>query len=119
MPDLRRVFGNKAEDLAAAFLKKKGLKILAQQYKTNIGEIDLVAKDGDEIVFVEVKARRSSHFGYPEESVTKSKLKKIVLVAEQYLREKKFERAPFRIDVIAIELDQEPPKVTHLEGVGL
>ena len=68
--DPRRLFGNKAEKLAERYLKKKGYKILDRQFVTRYGEIDLVAREGDEIVFVEVKARRSTAFGYPEESVT-------------------------------------------------
>ncbi|MFH1712046.1 MAG: YraN family protein [Patescibacteria group bacterium] len=118
MPDIRRIFGNRAEHEAAAFLKKKGYKILQWQYKTNIGEIDLIARDGDEIVFVEVKARHSSEFGYPEESVTPIKLKKIIRVGEQYLQDQKLMQSSFRIDVIAIEQDQKPHKITHLPGVG-
>lgn len=119
MPDVRRIFGDKGEDLAASVLKKKGMKILERQYKTRYGEIDLIARDGSEIVFVEVKARRTSEFGYPEESVTQAKLQKIASVGAQYLAEKKKEHDPFRIDVIAIEFDHDPPKVTHLIGVGM
>ena len=116
--DLRRIFGNRAEDLAASFLKKKGYKILERQYKSKHGEIDLIAREGDEIVFVEVKARQTSEFGYPEESVTRSKLSKIAAVGDEYLKDQKLERALYRIDVVAIEFDQNPPKITHLIGVG-
>ena len=117
MPDIRRLFGNRAEQQAAEYLKQKGFRILEWQYKLKIGEIDLVARDGDEIVFVEVKARRSSDFGYPEESVTASKLEKIARVGEEYLRDHKLLNSAFRIDVIAIEQDQQPPKITHIPGV--
>lgn len=118
MIDLRRIFGNQAEDLAARFLKKKKLKILERQYKTKIGEIDLIAADGDEIVFVEVKARRSSEFGYPEEAVTPTKIEKIHRVGLQYLKEKGLSRSSYRIDVIAIENNNGNQKITHIEGVG-
>ena len=112
--DVRRLFGNNAEAKAAKFLKEQGLKILESQYRTKFGEIDLIARDGDEIVFVEVKARQSAEFGFPEESVTKSKLKKIALVGAQYLQSSKLLDAPYRIDVVAIEADS---KITHLVGV--
>ena len=101
--DPRRRFGNKAENLAARFLISKGYKILKHQYRTRGGEIDLIARDGDEIVFVEVKARTSNEFGYPEESVTRSKLQKIQRTAELFLSKSKFKNVPYRIEVIAIE----------------
>lgn len=116
MPHARRQFGNEAEKEAARFLKKAGMKILERQYRTRFGEIDLIAKDGDEIVFVEVKARKSAVFGYPEESVTARKLEKIARVGEHYLARKG--DVPHRIDVVAIEYDQDPPRITHLRAVG-
>lgn len=117
MMDPRRRFGNEAEHLAATFLKKKGYRIVAAQYRTRFGEIDLIAEHGNEIVFVEVKARRSNDFGYPEESVTPAKLEKIFLAAETYLRETRSEKT-FRVDVIAIEYAGDVPKITHFEAVG-
>lgn len=117
MLDARRIFGNKSEDLAAKYLKNLGLKILERQFKTKIGEIDLIAKDGDEIVFVEVKARKSNEFGYPEESVTPKKLEKIARVGEQYLLMKKLEQSPFRIDVVAIEQKEKQKIITYYKGV--
>lgn len=108
--DPRRRFGNKAEKLAARFLVSKGYKILKRQYATRGGEIDLIAQDGDEIVFIEVKARNSNEFGYPEESVTRDKLRKIQITAELYLSKHKIQTIPYRIEVVAIEYrsDQDP-----------
>ena len=103
--DPRRLFGNKAEKLAERYLKKKGYKILDRQFVTRYGEIDLVAREGDEIVFVEVKARRSTAFEYPEESVTESKLIKIAAAGEIYLQKNQLMHEPYRIDVIAIDPD--------------
>lgn len=116
--DLRRIFGNKAENLAAKMLRKKGMRIIETQYKTKFGEIDLIALDGDEVVFVEVKARRTADFGHPEESVTASKLKKIMAVGAQFLSEKNWEQRPHRIDVVAITYENDQPQFHHLEGVG-
>lgn len=111
--DPRKVFGNRSERLAADFLLKKGYRILARQYKNSIGEIDIVAQDADEIVFVEVKARRSSTFGFPEESVTARKLEKIAAVGQLFLQERNNAEVAHRIDVIAIESSG---NITHIVG---
>jgi putative endonuclease len=116
--DIRRKFGNEGEALAEAFLLKKGYKILDRQYLTRLGEIDLVAKDGNEVVFVEVKMRRTADFGYPEESVTPRKLKKIAMTAELYLRTRNVLASPYRIDVISILGTHESHEIVHLLGVG-
>lgn len=114
--DPRRLFGNSAERQAEWFLRDKGLDILARQYTTRFGEIDLIARDGDEIVFVEVKARHSDAFGAPEESVTLSKLAKIAAVGQQFMKTRNIENYPFRIDIIAITTD--PKEIRHVIGVG-
>lgn len=118
MVDPRRTFGNDAEALAASYLTGKGMRILATQFRTRMGEIDLIAEDGSEIVFVEVKARRSRAFGYPEESVTPKKIEKIAAAGEVYLRKTAQEHRPFRIDVVAIEGNFRPPRLLHIRAVG-
>lgn len=118
MPDQRRIFGDNAEALAARCLEAKKMEILERQFRTRYGEIDLIALDGNEIVFVEVKARTTNDFGYPEESVTQSKLQKIMRCAEAYLRRQQWDDRAHRIDVIAIEYATNPPRITHLVGVG-
>jgi putative endonuclease len=117
MVDARKIFGSHEEARAADHLVSIGYQILARQYRSRVGEIDLVARDGDEVVFVEVKARRSNAYGYPEESVTESKLQKILRMGEYFLREHKCTEAPFRIDVIAIEGQGYQAKLTHLKRV--
>lgn len=116
MTDARRIFGDQAEDLAASFLEDKGYEILARQYRNKFGEIDLVARFGHEIVFVEVKARHDDVYGFPEEAVTASKLRKIEHGAQEYLRAIKAEDRAYRIDVIAIEYQFTPPRLTHIEA---
>lgn len=116
MVDSRRIFGNAAEQDAAAFLKSKGLVVIERQYHNRFGEIDLIARDGEEFVMVEVKARHDHEFGYPEEAVTREKLRKISCVAEAFMAQ--HPRNSWRIDVIAIEYDHVPPRVTHIIGVG-
>lgn len=118
MVDARRIFGDSAEALAARHLAAQGMRIIEQQYRTTFGEIDLIAKDGDEIVFIEVKARRTGEYGYPEEAVTPSKLRKIAKAAFMFLRAHKWEDAVYRIDVIAIEFTFDPPRLTHLRAVS-
>lgn len=116
--DLRRIFGNKAEDLTAKYLQKKGFKIIAKQYRSRFGEIDLIALDGSEVVFVEVKARKTSDFGFPEESVTASKIEKIIAVGDKFLKDKNWLFKPWRIDVVAITFSETEPEFFHIEGVG-
>ena len=92
------------ESLAAIHLKAQGYKILAQNYRAVRGEIDLVAQDGDCIVFVEVKTRRSLKFGIPQAAVTQQKQQQISKVALAYLQTHNRFDAPCRFDVIAIHL---------------
>lgn len=117
MPDPRRIFGTQAERQVAAYLVSKGYQVLAQQFKTVFGEVDLICKDGDEIVFVEVKARSFSSFGYPEESVGVQKLKKIVRSAQVYLGSS-METQSWRIDVVSMETGK-GERITHLINVDI
>ena len=90
----------KGEKGAQDFLVKKGYKILETNFATKVGEIDIIATDGESIVFVEVKARKSAEYGEPIEAITPEKVKKIVLVAKQYLVMKRKLGAPVRFDVM-------------------
>jgi len=111
--------GKKGEAWAEDYLTKNGYIFLARNYRKRQGEIDLVMKDSKtgETVFVEVKARKNRDFGYPEEAVTATKLRKLAKAAMLYLYEKKMEETPWRIDVVAIEVSSDPPKITHLKNV--
>jgi putative endonuclease len=84
------------------YLVKQGYKILEKNYRTKIGEIDVVAQKGRKISFIEIKTRASSRFGRPEESVHSMKQKKIMRVAEWYLKEKRIQGASVSFDVLAI-----------------
>lgn len=117
--DPRRQFGNVGEELAAEFLQSQGMTILASQYKKSFGEIDLIAQDGDEVVFVEVKARATSTYGYPEDSVTREKIGHILRVGQKYLQEKQRTESPWRIDILAIEYHQGSPKISHLKNIDI
>ncbi len=98
----RQVIGAWGEDQAAEYLIKQGLTILERNYRTREGEVDLIARDGDTLIFVEVKTRTNQEFGYPEEAVTEEKIEHIHNVAEDYLVEH-LEVTDWRIDVIAIQ----------------
>ena len=87
---------------AAAYLAGRGLVILARNYRTRLGEIDVVARDGDVLVFVEVRMRADGHFGGALESVTPRKQRRIAAAAGMYLRQ--FPRPPrCRFDVVTVE----------------
>ncbi len=115
----RKVVGNHGENLAAAFLRSRGFRILERQARVSrIGEIDLVALDGETLVFVEVKTRHDVSFGSPEEAVTASKLRTLAACAESWRNAKGWAARPYRIDVIAIDLAGAKPIIRHLESVG-
>lgn len=96
-----KTLGCDGEELAAEFLRKKGYSIIARNYKTHIGEIDIIAKDGDTTVFIEVKTRANDSFGYPFEAVNKSKRQKLKNLALLFLKTHPKE-CRGRFDVISI-----------------
>lgn len=98
----KRKTGEIYEKVAAEYLSKKGYKILALNFYARMGEIDIIAKDGSTIVFVEVKYRKNTAYGYPEEAVIPSKIHKIRLTADYFLVKNKIEDVNVRFDVIAI-----------------
>jgi len=116
--DKRRKFGNQGEQIAAAYLIERGLLILEKQVRTPYGEIDIVARDKDEIVFVEVKARRTLSHGYPEESVNEKKLEKILASADHITQEREWGDCKMRVDIISILFDDcENPKIKHIPNI--
>jgi len=100
--------GRYAEDMAVRFLRKNGYKILERNYKSVFGEIDVIAKDGESTVFVEIKSRSSPLFGPPYLRVTKRKKENIIKSAISYLKRYGLIDRECRIDVVSISLDEEP-----------
>jgi putative endonuclease len=98
--------GRVGEQKAVDFLKDKGYKLLAKNFKTHIGEIDIIVKDGEYTVFVEVKTRLNDDFGAPSEAVTRKKQEKYFRVASEYLRNNKLTDSACRFDVVEIENGQ-------------
>jgi len=94
--------GIEGEAIAADYLIKRGYKVVEQNFRCSIGEIDLIAWEGETLVFVEVKARSSSQFGGPEGAVTLRKQEKIIRVALAYLQQKKLFTALCRFDVVGV-----------------
>jgi putative endonuclease len=101
----RRKLGQLGEDVAAGYLERQGYVILARNWRCPVGEIDLVAQDGESLVFVEVRARRGDRFGTPEESVTPDKQARLLELAQTYLQEADLGDQNWRIDVVAIDMD--------------
>lgn len=99
----RKIFGSRGEAEAERFLKKNGYKIIGRNYRTRHGEIDLIAREGDTVVFVEVKTRSNSSFGHPSTGVDLRKQKHMVLASTQYLAEHGLTESPARFDVVCIE----------------
>ena len=110
----RKQTGALGEKLAGNYLKKHGYKLLERNYHCREGEIDIVARQKDTLVFVEVRTKTGDSFGTPEESVTHAKKHKMVAAAFNYLRFHKHETEEWRIDLVAVELDQNG-KATRIE----
>lgn len=100
----RAATGRLGENEAARFLEKKGYKILERNFRCRYGEIDIVARDGRTVVFVEVKARGSETFGTPLASVDSRKQKKLALTAHFYIEANRLIDADLRFDVVGIEM---------------
>lgn len=110
----RSRLGRSGEIAAAAELGRRGYRILGANYRTKRGEIDLIARDGDSIVFVEVRSRRSSAFCSPAESVTWRKQQRLLAAAQDYLLEKGFSETPCRFDVVEIDAGGKHPVVAQV-----
>jgi putative endonuclease len=106
--------GKEGEEIAAAFLKAKGYEIVEMNKRFGRAEIDIIAKIGNEYVFVEVKTRSSDHFGFPEEAITKRKITLMGKAAEQFNNEKN-DGLEIRFDLISLVLGNEKHDIVHIE----
>ena len=113
----KKKVGRQGEDIAVEYLSEKGYEILERNYVYSHGEIDIIARDGEELVFVEVKYRRSLEYGHPAEAISKGKMRLVKRTAEAYLYEKEIENTAARIDVIAVlHYPNSEPEITHFEN---
>jgi putative endonuclease len=103
-PTAKIALGERGEDHAARFLRKHDYKILVRRFKSRAGEIDIVCRRGEWLVFVEVKTRKSDDFGAPSESVNREKQRHMSKVALDYLRLLKNPRVRFRFDIVEVIL---------------
>jgi len=109
----RAVIGSDGERAAADFLESRGYRILERNYRTRLGELDLVADDGGILVFVEVKVRRNDQFGGPAAAITSAKQARIARLAQQYVVSRRLSGRPCRFDVVLIRGDD--PRTRQME----
>jgi putative endonuclease len=115
----KTALGKKGEEIAERFLIQKGFKIIEKNYRIRGGEIDIVAIDGDTVVYVEVKTRTTDEFGYPEESITPRKIKFLVRTAKFYRNSRKNLPDLERIDVISIDFSNPAQAlIKHIKNAG-
>jgi putative endonuclease len=117
MKDTKKIItGKEGEKIAAAFLKKNGYRIIEINFRCPIGEIDIVAKEKNDLVFVEVKTRKSIELGYPEQAVGIRKQKKMSQLALWYLQKRKIADTNARFDVVAVTLIPENNEVKLIKN---
>ena len=114
--DNRRSLGDRGEDLAAAALKKQGYKILERNYRTPLGEIDLICRHREVLVFVEVKTRTSNRFGPGQDAVHYNKQARLRKLADYYLKHKRLGEVEVRFDVVGILWGEGEPKIEVIQG---
>lgn len=114
----RRSLGHFGEVVAEGHLRRLGYRIVERNWRCGHGEIDLVAQQGGDWVFVEVRTRRGRGWGTPEESVTRAKQRRLLQLAQLFLQERDLEEVSWRIDLVAVEVDRagRPARVEVLPG---
>ena len=109
--DARQSLGKLGEELACAELQRRGYAILARRYRSRFGEIDIIARDGDTVVFVEVKARAGEEFGGAAAAVTGWKQRRITQMAVDFLARQRLSESPCRFDVVAVDFEDGKPRI--------
>ena len=116
MPHARSRLGTSGESAACAFLKGEGLEVRERNYRCRWGEIDIIARQGDTLVFVEVRSRRSLSYGAPQESISVRKVQRLIATAETYMQSCPDIPDHWRIDLISVLMGRtgEVERVEHL-----
>ena len=115
----KNAVGRYGEDLAARYLTSHGFAVLERNWRCELGEIDIVAREGDTLVVCEVKTRRGLNYGSPLESITHRKLTTLRKLAGRWLQAHQLRPAAIRIDIIAVLFDHNtPPSVDHVRGAA-
>ena len=111
--------GEWGEGVASRFLQDQGYRITDTNFRCRWGEVDIVARDGDELVFVEVRTRRDTEYGTPEESITTAKAQRLVATAQEYMQRHGEEDLDWRIDLVSIRLGHgwQLRDISHLTNV--
>ena len=109
--DPRQLLGMSGEDLACAELQRRGYAVVARRYRTRLGEIDIIARDGPTLVFVEVKARMTQEFGGAAAAMTGWKQRRVARMAQDYLARANLHDCPCRFDVVAIDFAGSEPHI--------
>jgi putative endonuclease len=107
----KKELGKRGEEVALRFLKKKGYRLIEKNYVCKMGEMDIIAKEKDTLVFIEVKTRTSALFGPPQLAVNAWKQRQLSKVALNYLNEKRLRDVKARFDVVAIVLEEEEEEI--------
>lgn len=110
--------GRKGEDEAVRYLENKGYYIMHRNWRSGKRELDIVARDGNEVAFVEVKTRRNTNFGRPEEAVDNRKIRRIVASADAYVRKYAVD-LPIRFDIITVVGAEPPFEIEHIPDAFL
>jgi putative endonuclease len=116
MSRARQILGKTGEDLACRELERRGYAIVARRYRRRGGELDIIARDGRTLVFVEVKARESRAFGDAAEAVTAFKRRRIAQLALDYMTRHRLSDCPCRFDVVSIHFDAGEPVLEVFQG---
>lgn len=112
----RRQRGQEGEDVAWEYLQRAGFRLVERNFRTRAGEIDLIVERRGTLVFVEVRSRSSSRFGTPLESVDVQKQRQVARVAQEFLARRRLGDRVMRFDVVAVEWQDGPPRVEHVEN---
>ena len=113
----RHILGWKGEDVAVEYLKSLNYNILDRNFICRQGEIDVIALDGNYVVFVEIKARTSREYGLPSEAVTNTKIKHMMKTAEYYLYIKHLEKENIRFDVVEVYVKNDKYYINHIKQI--
>lgn len=108
--------GTLGEDTAVKILKKQGYEIIERNYRTKMGEIDIIAKDGEYTCFVEVRMRKSNNFGTPADTIDERKQRRIINTAKQYAVAKSIYDTPLRFDAVLINATSRSGKLTNINA---
>ena len=111
----KKSVGERGEDLAARHLRRRGCRVLKRNYASPLGEMDIIARDGEVLVVVEVKTRASDDFGGPLAAVDVRKQRKLAQVAQCYLKQHRLGEVPCRFDVVGVTLvEGKEPVIEHI-----